>query len=619
MLCRSGHFDKLRTGLRRIGFKSNDLFAASRSYSALLLLVAMCIALPASAQKTLNLVVNSAESTFDPAAIDDVPSADIAQQVLESPLQYDYFARPVALVARTCELIETSKDGKSFVLRVKPGIFFTPDPAFNGKPRELVAADYVYSYKRLLDPKIASPNYYLLEDKLLGSNEARKAAEKLGRFDYDREIAGLRAIDRYTFRIELTKPDFEFVYNFASVQFAVVAREVVEKYRDERNRIRENMVGTGPFMLGEWKRSSRITLLRNPNYREDRVPTPVTDEDKKLAQATAGKRAPIVDRVVISVIEESLPRVLAFQSGEIDRVEVPRDLTDRVFVNNLLKPELLAKGIRHQRVLEPALNFNYFNMEDAVVGGYSLEKNALRRAILLAYDSAREIATVYKGQAEPAQQLVPPGLSGYDSKLKLRPPNDPVLANALLDQFGYKDCDGDGYREAPGCKPLKITRSSTTDSRARDQEEIWKKSMDAIRIRVEFFKQKWPDLIEMSRTGKLQMWGWAWYAGGPGGDGFASLLVSRNVNAINDMQFKNSEYDRLYDEGSKLPLGRERDRIYRALSQIAAGNSVLDFGLHTYANDISQPWLLGYKRHPFWRTPWKYVDVDETAREAAVR
>lgn len=582
-----------------------------------LIAVMVCTAFVASnayAVKTLNLAINAAESTFDPAAIDDIPSSDIAVMMMEPPLQYDYFARPVALASRTSELVESSPDGKRYTLRVKPGIFFTPDAAFNGKPRELVAADYVYSYKRLLDPKVASPNYYLFENKLLGADVIRKDAEKSGRFNYDAEIAGLQALDRYTFRVELSKPDFEFVYNFTTTQFAAVAREVIEMYRDERNRVREHPVGTGPFMLGQWQRSAKIELIRNPGYREDFVPTPTTEADKKLAQATTGKRAPMVDRIVVNVLEESLPRVLAFQNGELDRLDVPRDLTDRMFAKNALKPEFAAKGITAQRALEPVLAFNYFNMDDPVVGGYSLEKNALRRAILMAYDTDREIASVFKGQAEKAQQLVPPGLSGHDPTLKLRPPHDPALANALLDRFGYKDCNGDGFRQAPGCKPLKITRSSTTDSRGRIQEEIWKKSMNAIGIRVEFFSQKWPDLIEMSRTGKLQMWGWSWISGGPGGDGYASLLVSRNINAINDMKFKLAEYDRLYDEGAKLPIGPERNRIYRALSELAAANSVLDFGIHTYANDVSQPWLLGYKRHPFWRTPWKYVDIDEQAR-----
>lgn len=585
--------------------------------SIALAVVSLLLPLAAHATKTLNLSVGAAESTFDPAAIDDIPSSDIAVMMMEPPLQYNYFARPVALASRTSDLVETSADGKVYTLRIKPGILFTPDAAFNGMPRELVAADYVYSYKRLLDPKVASPNYYLFENKLLGADVVRKDAEKTGRFNYDAEITGLRALDRYTFRVELNKPDFEFVYNFTTTPFAAVAREVIEKYRDERNRVREHPVGTGPFMLGQWQRSAKIELIRNPGYREDFVPTPTTDADRKLAQATMGKRAPLVDRIVVNVLEESLPRVLAFQNGELDRLEVPRDLTDRMFEKNTLKDEFVAKGINYQRALEPLLGFNYFNMEDPVVGGYSLEKNALRRAILLAYDTDREIASVFKGQAEMAQQLVPPGLSGHDPKLKLRPPYDPALANALLDRFGYKDCDGDGFREAPGCKQLKITRSSTTDSRGRIQEEIWKKSMSAIGIRVEFFSQKWPDLIEMSRTGKLQMWGWSWIAGGPGGDGFVSLLVSRNINAINDMKFKLAEYDRLYDEGAQLPLGPARNRVYGALSELAAANSVLDFGIHTYANDVSQPWLLGYKRHPFWRTAWKYVDIDEKARDKA--
>jgi ABC-type transport system substrate-binding protein len=198
--------------------------------------------------------------------------------------------------------------------------------------------------------------------------------------------------------------------------------------------------------------------------------------------------------------------------------------------------------VQHTRVLEPILAFNYFNMNDPVVGGTAIEKNALRRAILMGFDYRREIEVIYKGQAELAQQLVPPTQNGYSPALRLRPPYDPALARALLDRFGYKDCDGDGYREAPGCKPLVFTRSSVPDSRGRDQDEIWKKSMDAIGIRVEFFKQKWPDLIEMSRTGKLQSWGWSWIAGGPSGLSYMSLLVSRNVNSINDMQFRDPEY-----------------------------------------------------------------------------
>jgi oligopeptide transport system substrate-binding protein len=404
------------------------------------------------------------------------------------------------------------------------------------------------------------------------------------------------------------QPEFEFIYNFSSNSFSAVAREVVETYRDERNRVRENPVGTGAFQLvkDEWKRSSRIVLTKNPNYREEYVP---------LADGrTSTQRVPAVERIEFSVIEEGLPRVLGFQKGEFDVLDIPLALMERMFIGNQLKPEFSKQGIRHTRQLEPLLSFNYFNMKDPVVGGTSLEKNALRRAIVMGFDYKRELETIYKNQAEVAQQLVPPTQFGHAPKLKLRPPYDPALARALLDRFDYKDCDGDGYREAPGCKPLTFTRSSPPDSRSRDQDEIWKKSMDAIGIRVEFFKQKWPDLIEMSRTGKLQSWGWSWISSVPSSEGYVSLLVSRNINAINDMQFEDKEYDRLFDLAQTKPPGADRDRLYAAMSRIAAANTVMDFGFHSYVNEVSQPWMLNYKKHPFWRTPWKYVDIDLAKR-----
>ena len=573
------------------------------------LALACAFAAPANAAKTLHIAFTAAETTFDPAASDDIPSSDIIRMIFDPPLEYDYHARPVKVRPATLvALPDVSVDGKTFTLNVKPGIYFQDDPAFGGKRRELVAADYVYSIKRLMDPKIASPNYYLIENKIVGAKSVRAAAEKANKFDYDSEILGLRTLDRYRFQIIFEKPQFEFLYDLTAQSFSAVAREVIEKYRDERGRVREHPIGTNAYQLiqSEWKRSSRIVLGKNPTYREETVPL--------VGGATSTLRVPQIDRIEVSILEESLPRLLAFQSGELAQVDVPRDLHERMFNGNTLKPEFAAEGIRHTRFMEPLLGFQYFNMQDPVVGGTSPEKNALRRAILMGYNKAREAQIVFKNQVQLATQLIPPTQSGHSPQLNLRPPYDPALARALLDRFDYKDCDGDGYREAPGCKPLTFTRSNPPDSRSRLQDEIWKQSMDAIGIRVQFFNQKWPDLIEMSRTGKLQSWGWSWIASGPGGDGYASLLVSRNINAINDMQFKDAEYDRLYDLAQTKPLGPERTAVYAALSKIAAANTVMDFGFHTYANDLSQPWLKNYARHPFWRTPWKYVDIDEAAR-----
>src|SRR5205814_9126032 len=120
-----------------------------------------------------------------------------------------------------------------------------------------------------------------------------------------------------------------------------------------------------------------------------------------------------------------------------------------------LRPELAKRGIRHEVLLRPNTWWTYFNMEDPVVGGYTPEKVALRRAIGMGYDVSAWIRVILKGRAVAAKSIVPPDIVGYDPAPKARPdPHDPAAARALLDRFGYKDRDGDGYRETPDGKPL---------------------------------------------------------------------------------------------------------------------------------------------------------------------
>src|SRR6185295_13982366 len=159
--------------------------------------------------KVLRLAFQNAESTFDPALFQDTYSSMISENILEPMLRYDYLARPAKLVPNTlASMPEISRDGLVLTFRVKPGIHFTPDAAFKAKPRELVAADYAYSIRRFFDPKVKSPNLYLLEGKIVGLDAAGERARRAGRFDYDAPIAGLELPDRYTLRVRLTRPDY---------------------------------------------------------------------------------------------------------------------------------------------------------------------------------------------------------------------------------------------------------------------------------------------------------------------------------------------------------------------------------------------------------------------------
>src|SRR4051794_17453978 len=142
-------------------------------------------------------------------------------------LDYDYLARPVKLVPRTLETMPAVEDnGATYVFKLRKGIFFTPDPAFKGKPRELVAADQSYAIKRLLDPAVKSPWQWLVDGKLIGADEVLANAAKTGKFDYDAPLAGLEVVDRYTLRIRLKQPDLRFLYALAVPNTAAVAREI---------------------------------------------------------------------------------------------------------------------------------------------------------------------------------------------------------------------------------------------------------------------------------------------------------------------------------------------------------------------------------------------------------
>ena len=292
---------------------------------ALALAVPLALAAVPAAAADMNKVIRhvfpAGEEGFDPAAAHDLYSGTVEQVIFETLLSYDYLARPAKLVPLTAEAMPQITDaGKTYTFRLRKGIHFTPDPAFKGVKRELVADDYVYSLKRLMDPKIRSPWTWLLDGKIVGLDEAAEQAKKTGRFDYDAKVAGLEAVDRYTLRIRLKQPDYNLPYVLAHEPTGVVAREVVAAYADEGGRVMSNPVGTGPYKLANWIRSSKIVLEANPDYRGfvwDFKPGPGA-EDAQIVKEMKGKKMPQVGRIEISIMEEDQARLLAFQSGEMD-------------------------------------------------------------------------------------------------------------------------------------------------------------------------------------------------------------------------------------------------------------------------------------------------------------
>ena len=571
----------------------------------------------ASGQKVLRYAFPVAETGFDPAQVSDLYSRTITAGIFEGLLAFDFLARPFVMKPLTARALpEISADFTSFTFRIKPGILFADDPAFKGAPRELTAADYVYAIKRHYDPRWKSPNLYLLENaRLLGLSELRKKAiDAKQAFPYDVEVEGVAALDRYTLRFRLAEPSPRFHQQVLtdSSAFGAMAREVVEFYGDK---IMEHPVGTGPYRLGQWRRSSLIVLERNPRFREefyDEQPSADDPVAMAIAKQMRGKRMPMIDRVEVAIIEEVQPRWLSFLNRQSDFLErLPNEFANVAIPNNKLAPNLAKQGIKMDQAPLVDVTLSLFNQEHPMVGGNSPAKVALRRAIALAYNSDEEIRLVRRNQAVRAQGAIAPLAFGYDPQFKTEMGDfDVARAKALLDLYGYLDRDGDGWREQPDGSALLLEYATQPDQLSRQLAELWQKSMNAIGVRITFKSAKWPENLKASHSGKLMMWGVGWLAGNPDGDTFLALGYGPNKGQANHSRFDLPAFSELYIRQNKMPDGPERLAVMQQASKLMVAYVPYKISSHRIATDLMHPWVQGYKRNPFIREFWKYLDVD---------
>jgi ABC-type transport system substrate-binding protein len=575
-------------------------------------------------RKVLRIAFTQPESGFDPPKYSDLYSRTVNSHIFEAAYGYDHLARPVQFRPRLAEgMPHSSDDFRVWTVKLRPGIHFADDPAFKGRPREVVADDLAYAFKRVVDPANKSPfATTVLAARIQGLAALREAALADRKpFDYDAAVPGLQANDRHTLRFTLDEPRPRFIEYLAQGDILPAqAREVVEFYGD---RIVEHPVGTGPFRLKQWVRSARLVLERNPHFRDERYEAhPAADdaEGQEIVARLRGQRLPIVDEVHISIIEENQPRWLAFLNGQIDGLvaqtgSLPLDYAPLAVPNGKLAPHLARRGIRAYRSVSPDCGVTYFNMDDPVVGGYTPDKVALRRAISLSLDVNREIRLIRRGQAVPAYSPLLPHTTGYDPAFRseMGEYNLP-RAKALLDMYGYIDRDGDGWRELPDGRPLVLRRSTEPQQISRQFNELWQKNLAAAGLKVVFDTQQWPTNMKSALAGKLQIWLLGSSADVPDGQSALDRLYGPQSGQENLARFKLPAFDRLYERMQALPDGDERNRLFLEAKRIAVAYMPYKYHVHRIANDLTHPWVAGFRRPVFWNEWWHMIDIDMAQR-----
>lgn len=599
-------FSKLQTSLKKQAGQTGFLAVTVITVTSLLVTTG-CTKKVDDKDTTINAVLKANVKGLDPIRANDLYSSMVIMQMFEGLLQYHYLKRPYTLQPGLAESLPTVSDnGLTHTFKIKKGVKFHDNPAFpEGKGREITSEDFIYSFKRLADPRNASEGFWIFDGKIKGLNEWADAvrAEKA---DYDTPVEGLQAPDKHTLVIKLNQPYYQLYYTLAMPFATVVPREAVEKYGAE---FINNPVGTGPFMLekpSDWIRNSKITLKKNPTWRGETYPSEgeAADSDKGLL-ADAGKPIPFAEKIVFSELTEDQPRWQNFMKGNFEFVEIPNDNFDSaVDKENPKAPaaELAKKGIRLDITPNADVVYIGINMRDPILG----KNKDLRHALSLAQDSDTLVAKFYNGRGVAAQGPVPPGLDSYDANYKNPHAEFNIdKAKAALAKAGYPE--GKGLPE--------LTYEVLSDAKSRQQAEFFANNMAAIGIKININPSTWPQFQEKIKTGKAQLFGIAWGADYPDAQNFFQLFYSKNMSpGPNDTSFKNAEFDKLYEKALTLPPGKERDAVYVKMRDIVVEETPWIFNIHRLGYYVSHGWLQNFKFNDIQLDYFKYLRVDPKKR-----
>ena len=578
------------------------------TYSCLAISLAVslggCTKKYSSDDDSVNVSLRENIKGLDPIYSQDMYTNQVVTQIYEGLYSYHYLKRPLQLIPAMADgFPEVSKDGKTYTIKLKKDLRFQDDECFkDGKGRVVTAQDFVYSLKRLADPKNISPGYWVIDGKIKGLSEWVKGVNA-GKANYDTPIEGLEAVDPLTLKIVLTEPYYQLLYVLAMNYSAAVPREAIEKYGDE---FLNHAVGTGPYRLKKWVRGSKIFLERNSNYRDNFYPSDGDPGDKEAGLLVdAGKKLPIASKVTMSELPEDQPRWLNTMRGFFDYVLIPKDNFDNVIKNGALLPEVSQKGFRLFSDPDADTVYVAFNMKDKVIG----KNKKLRQAISAAFDNNLFIKKFYNGRGVPANGPIPPGIDGFDPNLTNPYSYNLSKAKKLLAEAGFPN--GKGLPE--------FTYDTTASTTARQITEYFVQAVTPLGLKFKVATNTWPQFLEKIDKQNGQVWGAAWGADYPDGQNFLQLFYSKNVApGPNSTNYSNPLFDELYEKSILLPPSPDRTELYKKMSKIIVEDVPWVFNAHRKSYYIINSWIKNFKLNSTMPDYLMYMRVDPKLRSQQI-
>jgi len=632
--------------------------------------------------------------------------------VYEPPLKYHYLKRPYELQPRTLTALPRvtylNQQGQEvsaqtpaaqiaqsvFELDITPGILFQPHPAFakdargqalylqltendlEGKrtpyqfaqmgSRELVADDYVYAIKRLATPRIKSPAFGFLSEKIVGLADYGKAIKdfnnqlKAGKSPRDlgpdghlpwldfraHAFEGVQATGKYSFRIRVNGKYPQFKYWLAMTFFAPVAWEV-DAFYAQAGMSRRNLnadtwpVGTGPFMLTDYVPNARMVLERNPHYRTVTYPCEGEAGDQEKGWLNdCGKKLPFIDKVISVIEKEGTSVATKFIQGYYDVPQLERGEPGIGYQVSIqdgtgMAKELLERKIQLPSTIQVGFWHFGFNWLDPVVGlgktpQDKVRNRKLRQALSIAFDFEEYVSVFEEDRAEVNQSIVVPGLFGHDQT-----PFNPIIyargadgkvqrqsiekAKALLAEAGYPN-----GRDAQTGKPLVINYDSQGVGPGYKARIDWvAKQFAKLNIELEVRSSDYNRFQDKMRKGSAQFFFWGWLADYPDPENFLFLLYGPNSKAKfdgeNSTNYSNAEYDQLFDKMKDLDDTPERAALIKRMIEITQEDAPLLNGWSEEFGGAYHQWVYNGKPSNIIRDQLAYLRIDPALRQAQIK
>jgi len=489
-------------------------------------------------------------TSLDPAFARNPQNNWAVQQLFNSLVQLNDSLEVVPEIAKGWDI---DPSGTIYTFYLRDDVYFHPSPAFSDSiTRKVTAADFVYSFDRLTDPKVASPGGWVLQ-----------------RVEY------YRALGPHTLEIKLKNPFPAFLGLLSMRYCAVVPREAVAYFGDQ---FRSNPVGTGPFSFKYWEESVKLVLRKNPTYFE------CDAKDNPL---------PYLEAIAVQFIPDLQSEFMLFLQGKLDFM----NSLDNSYKDELLTPDgLLHPKYKDKIIMQqgPYLNTEYigFYMDTEHPVMKDLQ---LRQALSLGFDRSQMIDYLRNNIGFAAfKGFIPKGLPGHAQQNWIN--YNPVLAQTLI-----KD-----YEEENGALPvLKIA----TDANYLDLCEYLQREWEKIGVRLQIDLMPTATLRQAKSSGKLELFRASWIADYPDAENYLGLFYSKNFAPYgpNYTHFSNVDFDSLFESTFRIKSAKKRMAVYHKLDSIVMANHPVINLYYDKAVRFLQPNVKGMTMNPINTLNLKYV------------